>query len=560
MKKIKKLIAAIIVLALTLTTGACSDVYTVNETRQDVYSYDEAFDELKVLAESVGAEQVENPVLDIYSEESSAADALADISTFPVTVQGRGQINLEIAAATELSADSPDDWLNIVAQNFNSEKYEIDGKTVSVSVRRITSGEALTYVLYGNYQPEVYIPSMEAWGDMLEASGIGISKLADRIAGNTAGILVKPDVHDTFIEQYEDSSMANVIQASLDGNLVFATTNPYTSSTGFNALCETLHSFDPGNPLSAQATEKLLQYQEQMPPVAYTTAVLQKSAAKGIINAMVMEEQAYVNTPELRDYVYIPFGMRHDHPVYTFSWDSEIEVQAAVLFVEYCQNEQSQKLATNKGFNRHDDYVSSDWGMSGADYLTAQKLWKDTKNGGKPILAVFVADVSGSMRGEPLRSLQKSLVSASSFIGSDNYIGLVSYASNVVVNLPIGKFDASQRAYFSGEVKNLSAAGGTATYNAVLTGLQMLLEKSEEVPDARMILFVLTDGDQNEGYSLKKILPVVGGLQIPVYSIAYNYGGTSDLERLSEINEATVIKADSDDIVNQLRNLFNVEM
>ena len=33
-----------------------------------------------------------------------------------------------------------------------------------------------------------------------------------------------------------------------------------------------------------------------------------------------------------------------------------------------------------------------------------------------------------------------------------------------------------------------------------------------------------------------------------------------ELEQLSGINEAAVIKADSDDVVNQLRNLFNVEI
>ena len=50
-------------------------------------------------------------------------------------------------------------------------------------------------------------------------------------------------------------------------------------------------------------------------------------------------------------------------------------------------------------------------------------------------------------------------------------------------------------------------------------------------------------------------------MDVPVYSIAYNYydaGG--ELYRLSSINEAALIKADSDDVVNQLRNLFKVEM
>ena len=164
------------------------------------------------------------------------------------------------------------------------------------------------------------------------------------------------------------------------------------------------------------------------------------------------------------------------------------------------------------------------------------------------------------MDGEPINSLKQSLINSSTYISSDHYIGLVSYASEVNINLPIAQFDPTQRAYFSGEVKNLSAGGGTATYDAVLTGMQMLEDYAETVPDAKLMLFVLTDGEQNTGYSLDRIAPVVGGLKIPVYTIAYNFNNVGDLEKLSNINEAAQIKANSDDVVNQLRNLFNVNL
>ena len=57
-----------------------------------------------------------------------------------------------------------------------------------------------------------------------------------------------------------------------------------------------------------------------------------------------------------------------------------------------------------------------------------------------------------------------------------------------------------------------------------------------------------------------RIEPIVGGLHIPVYCIGYNMNNTKELKELAEINEAALINADSDDIVNQLRNLFNVNM
>ena len=109
-------------------------------------------------------------------------------------------------------------------------------------------------------------------------------------------------------------------------------------------------------------------------------------------------------------------------------------------------------------------------------------------------------------------------------------------------------------------MKSLSAGGTTATYDAVLVALDMLKNKAAEVPDAKLMLFVLTDGEQNEGYSLERITGIVGGLEVPVYTIAYNYSDNGELETLSGINEAACIKAESSDIANQLRNLFNVQI
>lgn len=554
MKKSKVMMG--VFLTATLLLGGCGNVYSENTKTM---SAEDAKTEMGSLLTKVNVTQTTNPTMDIYYEDNQAV-ALADIDTFPITESGNGKINIEIAAATELSADAPDDWLNVVAKNFNREGFDVNGKSVSVSVRKITSGEVVTYINAGAYQPEVFIPSNYAWGMMLEASGTDITKIEDRIAGNTAGLLIKQEVYKDFTGKYGEATVATVLQAANNGDLTFAYTNPYTSSTGLNILCAMLNTFDENNPLSEQASSALMEYQKTAPPVAYNTAVLRNSARKGLVNAMVMEEQAYINTPELKNYEYIPAGIRHDHPVYVFGWDTEEEKQVAQMFVDYCKNAENQKLATEKGFNRHDDYAGQNFGMTGTDYIQAQSIWKENKNGGRPVVAVFIADVSGSMDGEPLNALKESLVNASSYIGREHYIGLVSYSNDVNINLPIAEFNDEQKAYFVGEVKALSANGSTATYDAVLVGMNMIEEKLAEVPDGKPMIFVLTDGEQNKGFSLDRVIGIVGGLQVPVYTIAYNYSDSGDLEKLSGINEAATIKAGSDDIVNQLRNLFNVNL
>ncbi|MBO4211223.1 MAG: VWA domain-containing protein [Oscillospiraceae bacterium] len=556
----KKLLTLALVLALCLAVfSACQEVYTQSGVDIKVISEEDATAELNALLKNVKVSNTTAPI-DIADDDVSVQDALADINSFPLTVVGTGEINLKIAADTEMSSDPPDDWMNVLAKQFNGEDHQYNGKKVTVSVRQITGGEVATYMRAGAYKPDLYVPSHAGWGKMLDASGIQTKTLCDRLLGNTAGILISDKVYDDFLAKYGEASIKTVVEATIKGDLTFAYTNPYTSSTGLNMLTMILKAFDPENPLSEKASSKLIEYQKTAPPTAYTTAVMKNKAAKGIINAMVMEEQAYVLTKELSSYHYIPAGIRHDHPVFTFDYVSEEKQKAAQLFIDYCLTDKAQKLGTDKGFNRHDEYPGEDPGIDGHGYLEAQALWKQNKNGGKPVIAVFVADTSGSMDGERIHTLKQSLIATAPYIGSENYIGLVSYSDNVTVNLPIDEFTPTQKAKFTGAVKALSANGGTATYDATLQGLKMLLDKRSEIQDAKLMMFVLTDGEQNVGTAYSRIRTIVKSLQIPVYTIAYNTESTDEMKELSEMNEAAPLEADTQDIVNQLRNLFNTQL
>lgn len=552
MKKLCSVVLVFVLLVSALAGCSLGSDRTLSE--------EDAVKEMNALLSHVRVTEKQAPIDISGTDEVSEADTLADISSFPLVVRGGGAIDIEIAADTELSSDAPDDWMVVLAKQFNRENHTYNDKKVTISVRQITGGEVVTYMRAGKYQPDLYVPSHGGWGKMLDAAGIKTVTLCDRLLGNTAGILMSDKVYPGFIEKYGEVTIKNVVEATLAGDLNFAYTNPYTSSTGLNMLTMILKAFDPENPLSETAANKLLEYQKTAPPTAYTTAVMKNKAAKGIIDTMVMEEQAYVLTKSLSSYIYVPAGIRHDHPVFSFDYVNQEKQEAAKLFIDYCLTDEAQKLGYDKGFNRHEDYPGEESGLDGQGYLDAQALWKQNKNGGQPVIAVFVADVSGSMRGRPLNSLQESLINASTYIGSENYIGLVSYSDDVTVNLPIDEFGDVQRAKFTGAVKSLSASGATATYDAVLQGMKMLLEKQAEIPDARLMLFVLSDGEQNEGTNYSRIVPIVKALKIPVYTIGYNMTETDELNRLAEINEAALINASSEDVINHLRNLFNSQL
>ena len=495
---------------------------------------------------------------------NNLAEELPDIGKYPLTVTGRGDINIEIVSSTEKATGGTDGWLIDVAEDFNSTHYTIDGQWATVSIRPIASGAAIDYIISGKYVPEGFTPSNELWGDMIAAENVRIEKIADRLAGNTAGILINKDTYQKLSASYGNVDISTIVNATVKSEITMGYTNPYASSTGLNFLVSALEEFDSSDILSQNATEKFRSFQQNVPFVAYTTLQMREAAKNGVLDAFLMEYQGYYNATELRDYEFIPFGVRHDSPMYAVGDLSAVQNETLKAFTEYCMNEKSQNSAKKYGFNALDDYKSAQWNLPGKTLESAQKLWKTEKDSGSPVMAVFVADVSGSMGGAPLQNLQSSLINASQYINETNYVGLVSYSTGVTVNLPIAKFDLNQRSYFTGAVEDLSPGGNTATYDAVLVGLDLLRKAQEQVEaetgqKIKPLLFVLSDGETNVGNTLKDIRPIVTGMEVPCYTIGYN-ANLSALQELSAINEAASINADNDDVIYSLKSLFNAQM
>lgn len=498
--------------------------------------------------------------------ETNLAAELPDINKYPLSVTGRGTVNIEIFSSTEKSSSGTDGWLNEVAEKFNSSRYEIDGQWATVSVRPIASGAAIDYMISGKYLPEAYSPSNELWGDMISAENVKIEMIEKRLAGNTAGILVNKKTYDMLQQDYGKADITAVVDATVQNKITMGYTNPYASSTGMNFLAAALEEFDSTDILSQTATEKFRMFQQNVPFVAYTTLQMRDAAAKGVLDAFLMEYQGYYNVRgELRDYEFIPFGVRHDSPLYVLSDEvSGAQKQLAKAFAEYCLTPECQSMAKKYGFNYEEDYKSAQWDLNGKILESAQKLWKTEKDAGSPVMAVFVADVSGSMAGVPLQNLQSSLINASQYINETNYVGLISYSDDVTVNLPIDKFDLNHRSYFTGAVEDLSPTGSTATNDAILVAVNMLKEAQEKVQaetgqTIKPLVFVLSDGATNTGNSLKDITPILEGMKIPCYTIGYN-ADLDELKKISAINEAASINADSDDVIYNLKSLFNAQM
>ena len=493
------ILAMFIVLIVSITSKARSNTYGGNGGK--------TLDELE---KKISIHEA-TPTKGVVSlDNNNLYDELPDINKYPLAISGKGDIDIEIFTSGEKAGKGNDSWLIDVAEQFNKGGHKLaNGKTVSMSVRSVASGTAADYIISNKYVPDIYTPSNTLFGEYAMANGGDLELYEERLVGNTAGILVKKGTYSDF------------------------------------------------------GTENFTKFNANIPYVAYTTQQMRDSASNGSLDGMLTEYQAYINDSNLTSvYDFIPFGVRHDNPAFICNPSSKTqdEMDAIKIVIDFCKSSEMQKIATSKGFNANDDYTSS-LSFSGAEVTQGLETYKKEKDNGRDIIAVFVADCSGSMDGEPMSQLKSSLSNGMSYINDNNYIGLVSYDSDVTIELPIAQMDLNQRSYFQGAIDNLYANGSTSTYEALVVAAKMVEAEKVNHPDAKCMIILLSDGYANGNYELNDIQGAIRNTGIPIHTISY--GDDADkaaLGQIANINEAATINADSDDIVYKLKSLFNSEL
>lgn len=537
-------------ITLTSNVGKSKDQVSAEDTAKKL---DKMYSGIKAIQGTPVKGQIDiNP--------ADLGESLPDISKFPITVNNTTDNFVEIFSSTEKSGTGVDGWLTSVAAAFNDANIIVDGSPASVKIRNIASGTATDYIKSGKYVPDAFTPSNELWGEMVKAAGVKTELVSKRLVGNVPGIVISKAKNDALVSKYGSVNVKTITDAISANEFAMGYTDPFASSTGLNFLVTALHTFDSDHPLSDQSVQEFEKFQSNVPFIASTTIQMREAATSGMLDGFVLEYQTYVNAPDLKSgYVFNPFGVRHDSPLYALGDLPQGKLDIIKKFAEFVTQAKYQEDAKKNGFNGLDDYKSEIGSFDGVTLTSAQKIWKEKKNGSKPIAAVFVADTSGSMDGEPLNRLKESIRKGQKYLGKDNMIGLVSYADKVTINLPIAKYDTNQQSMFVGTVDSLQAGGGTATFDGIVVALKMLQDYMATDPNVKPLIFVLSDGETNRGNSLKDIRGLIEAYKIPIYTIGYN-ADIDALQTISSINEAASINADTDDVVYKIGNLFNVQM
>ena len=501
-------------------------------------------------------------------QKTDITETLPEIRKFRLVVNpsvSSNDVGVEIFVSTEKSGSGTDGWMVEVAEAFNAQNKRLaSGRTAKIKIRKIASGTGYQFIASGKYRPQAFSPSNHLWIRMAEAHGVTMTPIRERIVGNIAGIVMKSGSAKELKASYGSLDVKNLIDAVVQGNLVMGYTNPFASSTGLNFLVTVLATFSDGDEdrmLSPEVVSAFEGFQRGVPFVALTTLQMRDSVATdGSLDAFVMEYQTFVKTQALRSgYEFIPFGIRHDNPLYAVGETTPDVREALEAFASFAEQGKFPGTARSYGFNPDLDYTPAFKSPKGDILVSAQRLWKEKKDAGRPIIAVFLCDVSGSMRGNRIQGVKQALLMGSEFITPGNAIGVVLFDTQVRVVLPIRDFDLNHKAGFYAAVQSMDAGGGTAMYDGVAVALAMLGEEQRKRPDAKSLLFVLTDGKTNEGMKFNEMRRVIKGMGIPVYTIGYE-ADLEELGRLSSLVEAASLNADQGEIRYKIGTLLNAQM
>ncbi len=272
-------------------------------------------------------------------------------------------------------------------------------------------------------------------------------------------------------------------------------------------------------------------------------------------NFLVLKE-----LPEFRNVSFIPFGVPHSNSLVGFDWNSPAETAALQLFATYATTAEARELANQMGFVPLDRDDPIPPVPSGSLLLAAQSFWKRQKDGDRTVYLMIVVDTSGSMDGQPLRSVQDGLRIASQEINAGNQVGMVGFGGQPYWVVPLAPFDRLHQQRLLAGIDSLRAEGFTAMYDAVTVGLDALMTQRASDPNGLYYMLILSDGETNRGWNFADLQGVLEYSGVRFYPIAYGDIDQQELRSIAETGEASVQSGSPDNITDLLRGLFQTSL
>ena len=259
-------------------------------------------------------------------------------------------------------------------------------------------------------------------------------------------------------------------------------------------------------------------------------------------------------------------------------WVSAEEKAAAEKFIDYLRSQPIQNIATDLGLRPGIPGIplgakfSPEFGVNPqAKYDSLRppqpevveamlKSWQEVAK--KPSLVVVVVDSSGSMEGEKLPAVQRTLQTYINSLGPKEQIALIDFDDEirtpVLVNGTLEGKDKGMQF-----INSLEAGGGTRLYDSAISARNWLIDNLRK--DAINAVLILTDGDDTTSETsldkLKQELQKSGfnsDRRIAFFTVGYGNEREFDpeaLKTIAELNGGYYSKGDPESISKLMSDL-----
>ncbi len=518
---------------------------------------------------------------------------------------------------TLVSSSTKRDWLDQVAERFNAEgKRVASGETIIVRVSHATSGGSMKGILKGDLKPVAWSPGDQSWVTLINETWrqrenrLLISQTCQptvyapigfamwRPMAEALGWPDRPVGWDTIVKLAADPDGWSTYGHPEWGQFRFGHSHPAYSNTGLLAMTSFVHGI--GGADGPLTVAQVYQSEEAMRTLEQITAKYGRGST-ALFDLMVEQGPSYVHAIAASEETTVRFNINSrdelrfplafifpaggtiwaDHPYCILDnadWVGDAAAEAAAIFRDYLLAPEQQALAVDYRLRPTDSSIplhaplNLDNGTDPRVSLSnVTRLPSPDADVGAAVIDLFlitkrkatviiVLDVSGSMRGNNIRTATAATAEFLGRLDPDDAVAVLTFSDNVVT---LSEPDTVRNVVegLSGRVRTLIAKGSTALYAAVCRAAALageLQAEDEAQGESRLYgIVLLSDGDDTTGQPTENqmfttCLPDTAEADgFKIFPIAF--GGDANESVLSRLALATggrLFTADPDSISN----------
>ncbi len=480
----------------------------------------------------------------------------------------RNAIIIDLAANSNMHA-----WLETAVKEFNDADYETtSGVPIFVEYRIVESGQSVVNMTSDASVPDLWIPDDMVWTDVLADQGIELfTEDCMSVAESPLVIAMWRPIAEALGWPGRELGWLDIGSLAADpsawdyysggqygDSLRLGHTHPGLSASGTGTLLSLVQA--------AQSKTEAVEPEEIELPIvqasvgAFEAAVSWfSSSTEGLAQTMRSRGSDFLGAAIIYEstvYEY-GFGDMDIVPIYPLEGtyvatnpaciNSSVideKSQAASIFRDYLLSEEGQRTALEHGFRNPqssepaqsplEEYAYFDFNQpdrvfeppSVDSVYAAQDLWQSAR---KDVNLLMLIDISGSMRGGKLSSVQDAAVQFIEQMGKDDYISIIAFANETYLLIEHLQVEEGRDLAIVA-IRSLEAGGNTPLYDALGDGA-MTIDRQSTSQYSNAIV-VLTDGMDTGStrYDFDQdLFDYVSSNSTTVFAIAYGTDADEDL-------------------------------